>query len=519
MEEECHPDPTLLCKCLLILDNVINDENTTEVDIPLFFYPREADLRQKVHVIQCCLAISHLSISICDSKQTNVVSLKRVKLVYKQLGEYTMVLTGDIRDSNQALMHHIGLIWDCFMFYHGSFERLEKMSTSRPDLQKNMMRAGEYLLPLLENFHSNIMKFSPMPYCKLAEAYKNTSSYFVMGWQLTSALEVCPELENVIYGSCIIFKEKVVCTRLDVKSTRWIINFIEATKTETDFSLSQKNIMYINPQVIFPVYIPESLTKKKDQKIAFNLHCWPQIKQLMLVKYLYYNENNEKLPTSYRFSILSKISQNIISLIVPDKERAEGNITLVSLAGGLSVCLLTNRQFVNDHISHVKKVLERNSLLVHSLITTLEATTIQERRMPIRDIDPDSSDSESRDRDANLFFGPSHKSHTSSNDKRGEFFGTKSKNNNPSFFYFAYDSLTEMQSETGNTKGDANFNAGVNWSRDIFSERENTNKLVLQNHAGVLLSKKYFGKESFFQGNVELEDIEMKAREYLGKSF
>jgi len=42
---------------------------------------------------------------------------------------------------------------------------------------------------------------------------------------------------------------------------------------------------------------------------------------------------------------------------------------------------------------------------------------------------------------------------------------------------------------------------------------------VLQNHAGVLLSKKYFGKESFFQGNVELEDIEIKATEFLGKSF
>jgi len=517
-DEDCHPDPTLLSKCLLVLDNVINDEKTIEVDIPLFFYPKETELRQKVQVIQSCLAISSLSISICDSKQTNVVSLKRVKLVYKQYGEYTMVLTGDIRDSNQALMHHIGLIWDCFMFYHGSFERFEQMSPTRADLQRNMMKAGEYLLPLLENFHSNIMKFSPMPYCKLADAYKNTSSYFVMGWQVTSALEFCPELENLIYGSCIIFKEKVVCTRLDVKSTRWIINFIEATKTEQDFSLAQKNIQFIGQQVIFPVYIPENVTKKKDQKIAFNLHCWPQIKQLMMIKYLYFNENNEKLPTSYRFFILSKISRYLLSLFVSDNERTEGNICLISLAGGLSVCLLANRNFVSEHIKHVKKVLERNSLLIHSLITTLETTTIQERKIQQRDVEPDSSDSE-RDRDANLFFGqPQRLTHTNSNDKR-EFFGMKPKSSHPSYFYFAYDSLTEMQTETGNTKGDAIFNAGVNWSRDIFSERENTNKLVLQNHAGVLLSKKYFGRESFFQGNVELEDIEIKAREYLGKSF
>lgn len=69
MDEENHPDPTLLSKCLLILDNLINDEKTTEKDIPLFFYPKETELRQQVQVIQSCLAISSLSISICNSKQ------------------------------------------------------------------------------------------------------------------------------------------------------------------------------------------------------------------------------------------------------------------------------------------------------------------------------------------------------------------------------------------------------------------------------------------------------------------
>lgn len=68
MEDENHPDPTLLSKCLLILDNLINDEKTTEKDIPLFFYPKGHDLRQQVQVIQSCLAISSLSISICDSQ-------------------------------------------------------------------------------------------------------------------------------------------------------------------------------------------------------------------------------------------------------------------------------------------------------------------------------------------------------------------------------------------------------------------------------------------------------------------
>jgi hypothetical protein len=51
-----------------------------------------------------------------------------------------MVLTGDIRDSNKALIHHIGLVWDCFMFYNGSFGRLEKTSSTRAELQMNFMK-------------------------------------------------------------------------------------------------------------------------------------------------------------------------------------------------------------------------------------------------------------------------------------------------------------------------------------------------------------------------------------------
>lgn len=117
---------------------------------------------------------------------------------------------------------------------------------------------------------------------------------------------------------------RVVCTRLDVKSTRWIINFIEATskfysiflvlllfyvrifyllfshlhdlffymlsfhlsinfqlnskkknlillETEADFSLAQKNIQYVGQQVIFPVFIPENVTKKKYVTVYLSL--------------------------------------------------------------------------------------------------------------------------------------------------------------------------------------------------------------------------------------------------------
>jgi hypothetical protein len=63
MEQPPRPDPTLLAKCCLIHDNIINDEKTEEKDIPLFFYPRDTDIRRQVQVIQSCMAISSLASS------------------------------------------------------------------------------------------------------------------------------------------------------------------------------------------------------------------------------------------------------------------------------------------------------------------------------------------------------------------------------------------------------------------------------------------------------------------------
>lgn len=504
------PDPTLLSKCCLIHDDVINDEKTEEKDIPLYFYPKETDLRRQVQVIQSCMAITSLA-SSCSKTPVSVVSTKRVKLVYKREGDYTMVLTGDIQDSNKALTHHIELVWDCFMFYNRDFKRLEGLAKTRYDLQKLFMKCGEYLTPLIENFHNSSMKFSPMPYCKLADPYKNTSAYFVMAWQVAAAIESCP-VAHLLYGTAMIFKERVVSTRLDSNATRWLINFIEATNTGTDFSIAQKNIHYTK-QLMFPVFIPSSFTMVKDLKLAFNRECWSKIKEIILLKTFYFTESNEKVPKSTRFAILLRISRMLLSFYVEQTPRTQGSICLVSLAGGLSVGMLTSKHFTVDDIQHVKASLERNTLLVYSLISTLEHTTVMQEKIPVLKKEPEHSDSD----EAPLFFGQK----PLAVDQRRDFFGREIKDKT-NISYFAFDSLTDMiqhdQTDPNNMKGEAVFNAAVNWSRDIFSDSK-TNKLVLVNHNGVVLAKKYFGKETFFHANIELEEIENKAREYLGKTF
>jgi hypothetical protein len=126
-----------------------------------------------------------------------------------------------------------------------------------------------------------------------------------------------------------------------------MINFIEATSmvfsfsffllltndldTGTDFSIAQKNIHYTK-QIVFPVYIPSSFTMVKydfggistcsftntfrDLKYAFNKECWAKIKEILLLKTLYFTEENEKVAKSTRFAILLRISRMLLSCCV-----------------------------------------------------------------------------------------------------------------------------------------------------------------------------------------------------------
>jgi len=168
------------------MDNKIQDEMATPEEIPLFFYPPSKNLERQLNAMSVCMTMTSISFNFTHVP-LSVVELKEVKIAYKKIDQYTIVLTGLVTDSNKALLHQINLLWDCFQFYNGSFARIEKLSTdSRASLQKNVAQAATFLVPLIQEFHATAMKFSPMPYTKVAPSFKDTSTYFVLAWQLTS---------------------------------------------------------------------------------------------------------------------------------------------------------------------------------------------------------------------------------------------------------------------------------------------------------------------------------------------
>jgi len=85
--------------------------------------------------------------------------------------------------------------------------------------------------------------------------------------------------------------------------------------------------------------------------------------------------------------------------------------------------------------------------------------------------------------------------------------------------FFSLDELTSMQNGIrGMTdmESDSNFSMTINWAHDLFSERTDASKLILRNHTGSIFCRKKFGKETFFQCQVEkFEDFEEIARQNL----
>jgi len=198
------------------------------------------------------------------------------------VGEFILVISGSVKDSNQALVHHIELIWECLQFYCGSLERiLQKSKKDRVLLQNKIKKKAKYLIPLVNSFHKSPMKFSPMPYVELAPGYSNLSSHFVMAWQLLNLISLNESLTDVIYGSCLVYKGSVVCTQLDVASTRWIANIVEAVTTDdsSEFTEATENFfkVFVNLNSITSLTNKSKINIKSTEKISEVLPEQPQV--------------------------------------------------------------------------------------------------------------------------------------------------------------------------------------------------------------------------------------------------
>eukprot|EP01125_Pyxidicula_operculata_P021069 TRINITY_DN7986_c0_g1_i1.p1 TRINITY_DN7986_c0_g1~~TRINITY_DN7986_c0_g1_i1.p1 ORF type:complete len:509 (-),score=104.61 TRINITY_DN7986_c0_g1_i1:282-1808(-) len=477
---ESEDNPAFLSNCFLIMDRMIQNERATEEDIVLFFHPEDINLRTKIHTITTTSCMTDFSSSFSKSSVL-VVELRKYKLAYKEVGEFIMVLSGGVKDSNHALVHHMDLIWDCLQFYAGSFERIvSKGHKDRRSLQKIFRKYGKLLIPLIQNFHSSPMKFSSVPYIQLSEPYLNTSTHFVISWQLLSAITEVDQLKGHVYGCSVIYHSSVVCTQLDVSTTRWIANLCQVIEPEIQLTSSQEI-----DQQFYTVFIrtdklresliqPDEETKGLIDEDSDSESSSASSSASPLNNFIRNedNDNDNDSPTG------SNNNNNNRRAHVTVSGRTRCGLYLLSFAGGFTIgILLTWQSYQNDQMrKKLLKVVQSNIQYVDKLIPILERVT--------RPVKRNEGMSDISDYDEN-------------HDEVDEGLIDKKKLYN----YFNLDDLTDLHTgRTGivDTEANATFSLSINWAHDLFCERPESSKLVLRNHTGNFYCKKLFGKETFY---------------------
>jgi hypothetical protein len=111
---------------------------------------------------------------VCDAHTLALLtvtgSLKRfvqdhVKMAFKRVGDFTLVLTGSIDDPDSTMLTQLDQMYASIRLFNGSFELLARKVPNRAALMNEITKIGRSLEPLHErHFRGNLMRsFSSLP--------------------------------------------------------------------------------------------------------------------------------------------------------------------------------------------------------------------------------------------------------------------------------------------------------------------------------------------------------------------
>jgi len=255
----------------------------------------------------------------------------------------------------------------------------------------------------------------------------------------------------------------------------------------------------------FPVFIEQALVEKLSNRIQISLDGIATKLNFCDVDDHLLSDSEDQGSDYLYDSSSESFSKSRPTAYEYKEDEIEGTrvrvgLYVVTIEGGLSVAtLMTWPSFLSrEPMPHMIQSLYQYYPLVRHLTETLHAVCEIDRRNTKKRTIQDTGDVWSR--------GTLHDDDVKSPDKPYNF--------------FAFDEITEMQNThigISNVEASNNFSSTINWAHDLFSEHPDATKVVLRNHAGSVLCRKYFGKETFFQTTTEkFEDVELVASRHLG---
>eukprot|EP01130_Rhizamoeba_saxonica_P008027 TRINITY_DN3241_c0_g1_i2.p1 TRINITY_DN3241_c0_g1~~TRINITY_DN3241_c0_g1_i2.p1 ORF type:complete len:403 (-),score=77.74 TRINITY_DN3241_c0_g1_i2:306-1487(-) len=337
---------SFLSRMFMIFDEEsLSKESAGVEDIIMFFHPSHVDRMKQIQAVMITAGMIGYSTNFTQSPMT-ILEMTRTKAASIGVGKYIMVLTGSGGDSNELLENQIHLVWNAFQFYNGSFDRLLAIAKYDPiQVKREIIKAATNLIPVIDNFHTSPLKFTPMPYMELDPIHENTSSHFVMAWEFLNVFQENQDISDSLFGGALFYNNKVVCTKFNVSSTRWIVNLIDSTGNTEEYGLKRQ--YYIAYETIDSLVNLVGAEKLEEMLSMKNEENNPE----------YINDEGEQIEETE---------------LVPGRVRV--NLCIISLQFGMSLALMYNSSSKDDtFIKSVDKVIRDNSELCKNLGELLQS--------------------------------------------------------------------------------------------------------------------------------------------------
>eukprot|EP01104_Vermistella_antarctica_P012866 TRINITY_DN3794_c0_g1_i2.p1 TRINITY_DN3794_c0_g1~~TRINITY_DN3794_c0_g1_i2.p1 ORF type:complete len:505 (+),score=68.76 TRINITY_DN3794_c0_g1_i2:190-1704(+) len=210
-----------LSRCLLIFDDLCEDESAASDQLVLYFYPPTVPLNSRLFLLGACSAMVAFVRNFTD-EPAETMMLDRAKFAFRQIGKVTMVLTGRTTDDDSTIVEHLSSVYDAFRFYCGSFEAMyEQSKGDRKAFLARMHHDAERLAPLLARFHADGQKYNHRRAFNPTEPFalpNNMRRHFLTSSQLLRSVSDEPS----IIGACVLYGCRILCTCFDRATTRCI---------------------------------------------------------------------------------------------------------------------------------------------------------------------------------------------------------------------------------------------------------------------------------------------------------
>jgi hypothetical protein len=242
-------------KCFFIYDDFYKDEAANPEDIILFFWPEEVPQKEQTDIHGSCGVIVDFKVG-ADNSDVPIVELGKMKFTFKKIGKFRMVLVSDISDSNVSLLQEMDFLWKGFQFFNGSFQILLKNCNERKSAKNVVRQAMRNIVHLISKYlQTSLHYFNAFPYFNIPSAF---CRHFVYASQLLNAIGTA----NANLGGCILYRDRVICTHLDMFTTRWIVALVDGLELSKKENTQNQTNSEENSQpneYLFSVFIPKCL--------------------------------------------------------------------------------------------------------------------------------------------------------------------------------------------------------------------------------------------------------------------